>query len=124
MLEKHLIRTERTEIRPVDGKTRGRALGYLEKQIEGRDSSMCAGCEDRVQENRPSLSLRSLNVITRGNVEALRVRSIKLTQKDFAAQPRARSVAPIPMATASQLDSRHFASESFRMSYYSVITAL
>lgn len=81
---------------------------------------MCAGCEDRVQENRPSLSLRSLNVITRGYVEALRVWSIKLTQKDFAAQPRARSVAPIPMATASQLDSR----QSFRMSYYSLITAL
>lgn len=86
MLNYRLIRTDRTEIRPVDGKTRGRAQGYLEKQIKGRDRSMCAGCEDRVQESRPSLSLPFLNVITRGYAAALRVRSIKLTQKDFPAE--------------------------------------
>lgn len=85
MLDKRLIWAERTEIRPADGKTRGRALGYLEKQIEGRDSSMCADCEDRVQENRPSLSLPFLNIITRGYAAALRVWSIKL-RKEFPAE--------------------------------------
>lgn len=81
MLDKRLIWAERTEIRPADGKTRGRALGYLEKQIEGRDSSMCADCEDRVQENRPGLSLPFLNIITRGYAAALRVRPIKLRKR-------------------------------------------
>lgn len=86
MLDKRLIQNERTEIRPVDGKTRGRALGYLEKQIEGRDSSMCAGCEGRVRDNWPSLSLPFLNVITRGYAAALRARSIRPRLKDFPAE--------------------------------------
>lgn len=83
MLDKRLIRTERTEICPADGKTRGRALGCLEKQIEGRDRSMCAGCQQSPGEQA---QLPFLNVITRGDAAALRVRSIKPTQKAFPAE--------------------------------------
>lgn len=65
MLHKLLIQTKRTRIRPADGKTRGRAPGYLEIQIEERDISMCAGRKNRVQEKGAEFIGSLLNVSTR-----------------------------------------------------------
>lgn len=87
MLHKLLIWTKKTWIRPADGKTRGRAPGYLEMRIEERDISMCAGRKNRVQEKGGRV-YRFLNVSGWGCRATLRVRSIKPKQK--ASHPRAR----------------------------------
>lgn len=88
MLHKLLTQTKRTRIRPADGKTRGRAPGYLEIQIEERDISMCAGRKNRVQEKGGRVYRFVFECKRPGLRATLRVRSIKPTQKTY--QPRAR----------------------------------
>lgn len=80
MLHKLLIRTKRTRLRPADGKTRGRAPGYLEIQIEEIFSCVLV-VRTESRRRGSSLSVPFLNVSARGCRATLRVRSIKPTQK-------------------------------------------